>query len=499
MENINGVLDLCIKALRQITDPVKGADVGRLPVTLEEYGDDDYTVILGNVYAERFFSCVTPSLTYPYEVATKKDSRGGWSLEPRKLNPATDAKEGNAVMPAWSADPAITATLFDHLKLYKRPTPATIRKYAGMDTAKFAAALVDIITGKGRGKLDGDSINWRCVYAGYIYLQTDEYLRDQTATFASVPQSKTSNALVKINTNSPDIDRITGRGQIEIQDTVFEIEGYKGNLSTGALILTDIFLYECRRTGSASIAIPLTDLARMKGRSTSKPALDKLRAETVAQMNELSAISYRGRSKVNGRWKDSGRVQLNGGTAVIVNSIVNWNFNQDFFSDVTHLAPMDYPRMLWKVDPRTSQFYFGRYIAQSYRLNEGKPGRQRIKIKTLVEQSPNLPSYARVMQGDRRVKDRIIAKTFKDLDALDAVLFYEVYTADGQLVQYPDSLDYNTFINGYVEIDYSNFPQHPDRLTANKKRADKRKRAAEALEAKKAAEAQAARAEKKQK
>ena len=170
---------------------------------------------------------------------------------------------------------------------------------------------------------------------------------------------------------------------------------------------------------------------------------------------------------------------------------MNWNFNQDFFSDVTHLAPMDYPRILWKVDPRTSQFYFGRYVAQSYRLNEGKPGRQRIKIKTLVEQSPNLPTFEEVMRGNRNVKDRIIAKTFKDLDALDAVLYYEVYTADGQLVQYPDTLDYDTFIKGYVEIDYSNFPQHPERLTASKKRADKRKRAAEALEAKKAAEAQA--------
>ena len=470
MNNTQGVLDACIKQLSEIKDMVNGADVGRLPVI---YGPDATDLVqLGAVYSARFFACTNPTLEYVL------DDEGRIK------------QDGQIIHNPISADPAMLGTLFDYLKLYKRPTPKQIQRYADMTAERFTAALVEIVTGKGRGPRDVDAINWRCVYAGYIYLQVTEYLTDQTATFAQVSQNKTSNALAKINTNRADIDHMTGRGEIKIQDTVFEVEGYTGKLSTGALILTDIFLFECRRTGSASVSIPLTDLARMKGRSMSKPALDKLRAETVAQMNELAAISYRGRSKVNGRWKDSGKIQLNGGTAVIVNSVVNWNFNQDFFTDVTRIAPMEYPRLLWKVDPRTSQFYFGRYIAENYRKNEGKAGRQRIRIKTLVDQSPNLPSYEAVMAGNRNVRDRIICKTFADLDALDAVLCYKVYTADGQLVEYPDTLDYDTFIKGYVEIDYSNFPQHPKRLTASKKRADKRKRAVEAREARKAAEAQ---------
>ena len=469
MNNTQGVLNACIKQLSEIKDMVNGADVGRLPVI---YGPDATDQVqLGAVYSERFFSCTNPTLEYVL------DDEGRIK------------QDGQIIHNPISADPAMLGTLFDHLKLYKRPTPKQIQRYADMTAERFTAALVEIVTGKGRGPLDADAINWRCVYAGYIYLQVTEYLTDQTATFAQVSQSKTSNALVKINANRADIDRMTGRGKIKIQDTVFEVEGYTGKLSTGALILMDIFLYECRRTGNASVSIPLTDLARMKGRSMSKPALDKLRAETVAQMNELAAISYRGRSRVSSRWMDSGRIQLNGGTAVIVNSAVNWNFNQDFFTDVTRIAPMEYPRLLWKVDPRTSQFYFGRYIAENYRMNEGKAGRQRIRIKTLVDQSPNLPSYEAVMAGNRNVRDRIIRKTFADLDALDAVLYYEVYTADGQLVEYPDTLDYDTFIKGYVKIDYSNFPQHPERLAASKKRADKRKRAIEAREARKAAEA----------
>ena len=481
MDNISGVLNMCVKALREITTQVKGRDLGRLPVI---YGpgmqDDDFTVSLGDFYAERFFSCVTPSL----RITLTKDSQPPAPELSRLSSTATG--DGNDILPAWSADPGLTDTLFDYLKLYKRPTPETIRKYAAMSAEKFTAALVDVITGKGRGALEADAVNWRCVYAGYIYLQVDEYLRDQTAAFVQVPQSKATNALVKINSGELDVDKLTRRSTITVQDTVFEIAGYSGKLSTGAMILFDIFLHESRRTGSASISIPLTDLARMKGRSTSKPALDKLRAETIKQMDELSPIHYRGRSKVKGKWNESGKIHINGGTAIIVNSEVRWNFNQDFSADVTHLAPMDYPRELWKVDPRTNQFFFGRYIAQNYRLNEEKPGRQRIRIRTLIEQSPNLPSYAAVMSGDRRVKDRIIAKTFKDLDALGSI-FYKVYTADGREVLCPDSLDYNTFINAYIEIDYSDFPTHAPRINAKQQRTKRAKAAAERRQAQSAA------------
>ena len=456
MNDFNNVLDLCIKALNEIPDTVRAVDVGSLP---KIFGPDSSDLVsLGTVYAARFFRCVE----YTLEYETNEEGR---------------IKE-QIVNTPMAADPAWQTALFDQAKKYKRPTPAAIRKYAAMPADKFAAALVDIITGKGRGALDADSILWRCLYAGVIYIQVDEYLRDQAATFALVPQSKASNALVRINSGVLGVDKLTQCSTITVQDTVFEIAGYPGKLSTGAMILFDIFLHESRRTGSASIAIPLTDLARMKGRSTSKPALDKLRAETLKQLDELSPIHYRGRSKVKGKWNDSGKIHINGGTAVIINSEVRWNFNQDFSTDVTRLAPMDYPKELWKVDPRTNQFFFGRYIAQNYRLNEGKPGRQRIRMRTLIEQSPNLPSYDAVMSRDRRVKDRIIIPTFRDLDALESI-FYKVYTTDGREVIDPDSLDYNTFIDAFVEIDYSDFPTHAPRISAKQQRTKRAKAEAE--------------------
>ena len=100
MENISGVLNMCVKALREITTPVKGRDLGRLPVI---YGldpqDDDFTVSLGDFYAERFFACVTPSLRYPLGISARAKDGQPPALELSRLSPAA-AGDGNDILPA---------------------------------------------------------------------------------------------------------------------------------------------------------------------------------------------------------------------------------------------------------------------------------------------------------------------------------------------------------------------------------------------------------------
>lgn len=475
MDNISGVLNTVIKSLREITDPVKGADVGRLPVMFgPDREDGDFTVPLGIIYAERFFSCVTPSLRYPLGISARAKDGQQPALELSRVAPAA-AGEGNDIIPAWSADQAMTDTLFDALKLYKRPTPDVIRKYAGMDAAHFAAALVDIITSKGRGKLDGDSINWRCVYAGYIYLQTDEYLRDQTATFALVPQNPATHALAKIDLGEWERDAITKSAVIRFDDdTVIRITNTSRALSPAARMLNDIMLFFCKKSGSPSITISMRDLAELKGRSTSKAALAELQKETRKQIEELSAVCLKFKDKIDGEWVYVGELRLNGGTHIVARNKLIWNYNPDFYESAIKNAPMDFPRAFWKVDPRTNQFFFARYIAMNYRLNEGKPNRDKINIRTLIAQSPKLPTYDEVMNGNRNVRDRIIRKTFQDLDALPT-LFYTVYTADGTQIDDPDYLDYADFINAYILVDYSDYPEHPERIQAQKRRSRRRK------------------------
>ena len=392
--------------------------------------------------------------------------------------------------------PGMIDELLKRPRVFKPLTPAGVRKYAALDVDGCAKVLYDLITSKGKTLVpaaDEKSPDFieRCLYAAYVYTQTADFLDRQNATLALVPLNKGMSALALINNGTQDIDKRTKKGKITVGDVTFEIsEGYKGKVSTAAIMLNDFFLQESYRAGSTSIAVPLRDLAVIKKRSTSKQAILKLRNEVLEQMEELKPLGYRCRERIGGKWKEAGRIDLNGGTAVIIGGVIYWNFNQDLFKQFSLYAPTDYPRELWSVDPRTNQFFFGRYIAQNRRLNEGKPGRDRIPIKTLISKTPNLPSYDEVMKGNRNVSDRIIKKTFADLDALES-LYYDVYTADGKRVDNPEDMDYQTFIAAYIEIDYSDYPQHTKRVEQRQKRQKKLKEAKEKREIEAAAKAAA--------
>ena len=392
--------------------------------------------------------------------------------------------------------PGMIDAMLRRPRVFKQLTPAAVRKYAGMDTATFAQQLYDVCTDKGRKLTPADDeangykspvMMERCLYAAYIYTQVAAYLDKQNATFLPVPMPNGVMQLPWINTGIVNIDEYTKQGTITVGDTVFTVR--KNDISTGALMLFLYLLHKARSTGKASLAIPLREYAEVKKRSTSKQAIQKLKAELSEQMEELAPLGYDAFAKISGKTKSTGHILLNGGTHTIENGEIRWNFNQDLYNQLMIYAPTDTPLELFAADPRTSTFYFGMYIAQNRRLNEDKPGRAKIPMRTLIEKSPNLPTYAEVMKGNGNIAARIIKKAFTDLDALET-LYYDFYTAAGERVENPDALDYQTFINGYILVDYSEYPEHPERV---KKGQERRKKAQDAKErAQRAAAAKAA-------
>lgn len=383
--------------------------------------------------------------------------------------------------------PGMIDALLQRPRVFKQLTPAAVRKYAAMKTADFAQLLYDVCTDKGRKLTPADDaanghkapiMMDRCLYAAYIYAQVAAYLDKQNASFLSVPMPNGIMQLPWINTGIRDIDTNTGNGTIIVGDTIFRVKKGLQEVSTGALMLVLYLLYKARSTGEASLSIPLREYAEVRGRSTSKQAIQKLKTETTAHMEELAILGYDAITRINGKAKNAGHILINGGTHIVENGAIHWNFNQDLYNQLMIYAPTDTPLELFTADPRTSTFYFGMYIAQNRRLNEDKPGRDKIPMRTLVEKSPNLPTYEEVMKGNRNVSDRIIKKAFADLDALDT-LYYDFYTAAGERVENPDALDYQTFINGYILVDYSEYPQHPDRVKKSQEHRQKMREAKE--------------------
>ena len=294
-----------------------------------------------------------------------------------------------------------------------------------------------------------------------------------------------------INISNPVQDDLTKEWTVKAGKVSYKLT--RPTVSTPALQFLDYIAYECRRTGKASFEMDIRDYAAFKKRSTAKSALQRLQEEVYAQMQEVANIEFKVLEVVDGKEKEIGQIKIGGGTIIApTRGKMRINLNQDLVSYLYILAPTDYPAQLFTVDPRTSTYYFGRYIAANWRMNEGKPGREKkILMRTLVAQSPNLPTYDAVMKGNRDLTGRIVKKTFNDLDALDA-LYYDFYTADGKHIEDTEALDYNTFINGYIIAEYFDIQQHPERVQAKLDRQKKITAAKEKAQAKAAAKKAAA-------
>lgn len=384
--------------------------------------------------------------------------------------------------------PGMIDAMLHRPKVFKQLTPAAIHKYAGMDVPAFAQALYNICTDNGQKLTPADDekngykapiMQDRCLYAAYVYTQVSEYLERIKNTFLPVPMPNGVMQLPWINTGKAEIDEYTKQGTITVGDTVFSVR--KNEISTGALMLFLYLLHKSRSIGEASIAIPLREYAEVKKRSTTKQAIQKLKAEIAEQLEELAPLGYDAFSYLKGKTKSTGHILLNGGTHTVENGEIRWNFNQDLYKQLMIYAPTDTPLELFAVNPQTNAntFYFGMYIAQNWRLNEGNmPARRKIPMRTLVEKSPKLPKYEAVRASNGNVSARIIRKAFTDLDALET-LNYDFYTAEGARIDNPEALDYQSFINGYILVDYNEYPQHPDRV---KKGQEHRKKAQDAKE-----------------
>lgn len=313
-----------------------------------------------------------------------------------------------------------------------------------------------------------------------IFRQALAELIEQDSPFISVAQSKATNALPALFKKDLQLD-IVGNATAEAGGVSFIIDRYTtlaGGIRTQAYMLSDALLSKFSQTHSPTVELPLREYAEMRGLSASKDRLKDLRKEVAADLEALAAISYRCKEKVKGKYQDSGVIRINGGTAIIKNGIIRWNFNADLIPWLERLPPIDYARETLTADPRTSTYYFSRYLDINYRRNEGKPRVAIIAIKTLLAQTPNIPKIAEVKAIRGSIKQKILEPLFRDLDSIDR-LYYDVLDEEKNVVADWRVCDPETVITSYsIRADYSDYPAHPQRVKSREKREKARKDAA---------------------
>lgn len=303
----------------------------------------------------------------------------------------------------------------------------------------------------------------------------------QTTPFYRAAQNKITNALPGLFETALQMD-LTGQavGQVGTRkesQVFFIIENAaEHDLGTTAKKLLDVFLIDFAEKHEQKIRIPLRQYAVMVGRKTTKNALDALRREVVADLGTLGDIKASYYERNRGRLEPTGFRRLNGGTGQVENGVILWNWNADILPSLEKMAPIDYSQETLTANPRTSTYYFSRYIDVNFRRNEGKTSVNKIMIKTLLATTPFIPDMEKLRAQRGNVRERVINRFFRDLDALERV-YYDVYTAAGELVQDPYQMDADEFLSGYIILDYTDYETHPERIRQRKKRAKKSKKA----------------------
>lgn len=140
----------------------------------------------------------------------------------------------------------------------------------------------------------------------------------------------------------------------------------------------------------------------------------------------------------------------------------------DFFHDllVYSSMPMAYCKLAFKLDPRkdATALYILRALLENKRINKISPRSNRMRVKTLLEKIPSLPSYDEVMGSNGNVYDRIISPVFEGVERLSkpdegAFIRYSFMDKDAKPLDY-DSIDYDSFINADLIIEEWN--QYPE-------------------------------------
>lgn len=319
---------------------------------------------------------------------------------------------------------------------------------------------------------------WKSHKAVYDALQkafTAEWGRYANEPYTQIAQNVVTNALaalprnaVQLMLDSPDGVASIGKGDKKI-DFLFRDAAENGALKTQDDMLLDVLLREFQKTKQPMTTLPLEDYMNLRGKKVTTANKKEMREEVLASLERLQNIGVTFNEKVKGVYYKRGNLKLNGGTALIKNSVIYWNWNDTFMESLKRLPPMDYATETLLADPRTNVYYFSRFLDAHARRNEGKGNENIVTVAKLLEVARNLQTIEEVRKTKHSPKDRIIDKFFEDLDKIDRLL-YMVIDKDGNELQPENIEDYETFIGCRIVFDLQDHPMNEERIAARKKR-----------------------------
>lgn len=300
-------------------------------------------------------------------------------------------------------------------------------------------------------------------------------------TYPQMLQNSVTNALSKVQVNPKKafIDLHSGEtGLATVTKTLakgtFTLATplYPSFKTSGTAQLLDLIIlaYTANGARSSAVSIPLKEYMARRGLDASNENnVKQARTQIKKYLEELfnARISFKTNDKKS-KDSDFHDVRIIGSKG-----ISNGNINVTLDETFQHILKaghtiMPYPLQLLLIDGRRTPngYYLGRKIAEHKNINAGKKNEDLISVKTLLDASPEIPTYEDVMSGDKAVSRRIIKPFERDMNALNGMLsWHYCHSNDKPLTDAEKhNFDYSTFSNLLVKIDWVDYPDQTARL-----------------------------------
>ena len=307
--------------------------------------------------------------------------------------------------------------------------------------------------------------------------QTFSLIRQGTATNA-LTKIRASNAIVTENKIKKTTTLTQGDASLTLPSLLVD------GLKTSSYQLLDALTVVFTETGAKSptILMALNDYMKKRGITNKKEA----RKQVTADLEELYEASI-GFTQKRGKaepldFKDMRLISSKG----INRGIIEVTLSTDFYHVLLGYQVMNYPAQLWTLDNRhnPNSYYFLRKISEHKNMNVGKKNEDIIAVKTLLAVAPNIPTYEKVMSGDRAVNRRIIDPFERDMNALEDTLEWEYCHPNGEPLadEELNNFSYETFIALLIKVNWNTYPDQTARLERKEERIEANKKKKEQLD-----------------
>lgn len=286
--------------------------------------------------------------------------------------------------------------------------------------------------------------------------------------FRAMLQGMATNRFTQLSTRSSSVTVDEATGMATLQKGTMTVFIEKFNTLSGELrvsthklldactiVLTEQNAFRSNGPLHTMVSIPIEDYMAQCGIPLTKASKDKTRRKVKEDLEVLYNVSLNWSESVGREGvRNYAKMRLISSHAIIGGKI-SVRFSEDFARYITHSYIMQYSIELLRLDERNpSAYHFGRKLLQHYSNNNNKArgSNTMLSVRSLLESTPEIPSYEEVMCKGRQLEQRIIRPFENALNGLGGLLRWEYSNAKKiPLTQVQrENFTYDIFIKCYI-------------------------------------------------